>query len=290
MPNRYWFIRQIEKSGRPFKVRGSNIAMLCPYHQDHRPSCNINIKKDRVALGTFHCWSCGASGAWNKLATKLKLAKLKGPEYEATPFDGLVPSLPELEKTYLPPDTIPWKGSWRGLSEQFLSQFNPRAIYDTIGETTRILFPVTINGEIQGYTSVIIPGAPVHQKSLNKEGVWIKDSLFPFDFLRGDRCALVEGVYDSLRLISFNIPTLALLGVSWDNRRRALLVQKGIKKVLLCFDGDKAGRSITDTVKRTLFGYMDVGDMDLPLYVSKLDPGNIPINMITDINRRLASL
>jgi DNA primase len=36
---------------------GAQARLLCPFHDDARPSCSVNLSK-RV----FHCFSCGAAG------------------------------------------------------------------------------------------------------------------------------------------------------------------------------------------------------------------------------------
>lgn len=288
--NKFFFIKEIEKTGVPFKVRDNNIAVLCPYHNDRKPSLNVNINKTKTGMGVFHCWSCGAKGNWNRLANKLGMALLKGAIYEDTPFEGLIPKMPVLEKVILPPDTSPWKGSWRGLTENFLSQFNPKEYYDPVTECTRILFPVTINKKLIGYTSVIIPGIDTKIKSLNSEGNWVKDSLFPYDLIKGDRVVLVEGVYDALRLISYNIPAVSIMGSKWESGRRSKLITKNITKLVLCFDGDLAGRTVTEAVTRNTKGYMKVKDFGLPVSDAKLDPGNIPLNLITEVSRQLKRL
>ena len=34
---------------------------LCPFHEDHHPSLNVNVR-DRSKQGAYHCFACGAAG------------------------------------------------------------------------------------------------------------------------------------------------------------------------------------------------------------------------------------
>ena len=46
--------------------QGREFTAVCPFHDDTRPSCNINDEK-----GVYHCFSCGASGNAITFLTKM---------------------------------------------------------------------------------------------------------------------------------------------------------------------------------------------------------------------------
>lgn len=65
--------------------------ILCPFHNDHKPSCKIYEK-------SFYCWSCGAGGdVINFTARYLRVSNKEAAEYLAEAF-GIVTDAPETFK------------------------------------------------------------------------------------------------------------------------------------------------------------------------------------------------
>ena len=63
--------------------KGEDIAILCPFHDDTKPSLNVHVGH-KLTPGKFNCFACPAKGSWNKLAYALKLVPVKG-SYERNP-------------------------------------------------------------------------------------------------------------------------------------------------------------------------------------------------------------
>lgn len=62
--------------------------ILCPFHQDHKPSCKIYDN-------SFYCWACGAGGdVINFTARYLNVSNLEAAKYLAAAF-GIVTDVPE---------------------------------------------------------------------------------------------------------------------------------------------------------------------------------------------------
>ena len=49
------------------KKVNNNMQMLCPFHNESKPSFGINIEN-----GMYHCFACGASGTISNLSNNLK--------------------------------------------------------------------------------------------------------------------------------------------------------------------------------------------------------------------------
>lgn len=47
----------LEQNSVDYKVVKDRVRFLCPVHEDNNPSCDYWI-----SLGSFKCWSCGATG------------------------------------------------------------------------------------------------------------------------------------------------------------------------------------------------------------------------------------
>jgi DNA primase len=53
--------------GQPAKRQGRRLLWLCPFHDDHHPSLDVDLK-----FQSWRCWSCGAKGDAIELAMRIK--------------------------------------------------------------------------------------------------------------------------------------------------------------------------------------------------------------------------
>lgn len=53
--------------GLDVQGRGDQVKVLCPFHDDHKPSCGVNLKKQ-----VFNCFACGAGGNALDFATRME--------------------------------------------------------------------------------------------------------------------------------------------------------------------------------------------------------------------------
>ena len=282
-----------------------NVVILCPFHTDNSPSCSVNINPGaRVPVGVYHCWSCGASGTWNKLAAKLGLAGFE--------------DLDEVQETYMPrinvnllsADTMTMEDlaqefgggilypfanndEWRGIRGSVMNFIGARKMLAQGEGQTSALLPVAVNGVLRGGIKASY-GGNEKKKYLYNGGSWIADyGLFPFDtvkdMLRSNaNLVLVEGPRDALRLIANDIPAIAILGANaWTEEKRDRIIAMA-RGLVICMDGDDAGVRASNKVSR------DLRRIGIPYKVmklktlsdrtgSKVDPGNMPMRLLNSL-------
>jgi len=95
--------------------------------------------------------------------------------------------------------------------------------------------------------------------------------LYGYDYAKNfDYVYIVEGHRDVWRLVQFGLPAVGLSTASMSDEQMTLIL-KTWNKVILCLDGDKAGRAGAEKIKGKLEGLMCVESKDLP---DGLDPEN----------------
>lgn len=288
--------------------------ILCPFHDDHNPSLRVSlITKNRrkangvvkkITPGNFYCFSCGAGGGWNNLATKLNLQEWDAKEAENTPQDqfwGISRDLEALNQQipqYTKPATEgPWEESWRGLSVKFLQQHGAEALWDRIDEQYRIYLPaIDLDQTLVGHI-----GARPDNSTIPDKRKYINSYAFPSETIwyclnysiGSDKLVICEGPYDTLRLRAEGFPAIGALGVSTLTELKVMkILSIGCQKILLCLDGDRAGREAVGLFTKEFRKYgITVADMDLTQYRSspgqKIDPGNAPQEALNDMREFL---
>ena len=51
------FVGVLSHYGIEQKSRGKQVKIICPFHDDHKPSCGVNLEKQ-----VYNCFACGAGG------------------------------------------------------------------------------------------------------------------------------------------------------------------------------------------------------------------------------------
>lgn len=308
-------IEELSKIGG--KIKGDNILITCPFHDDRHPSLNVYIGHSKTP-GIFRCWSgsCGAHGGWNKLAHALRLPyfqfKNSNPIQPSNPHakvvstkeDGNVNAFEVLEKSlhYSSPLTIneapslrgteelPDGFQWRGLPKELLERVGARYYFDNKFKFDYLYFPLTTNNVYKGYTLCALD----RENNKLKYQTFAKtdEVFFLYDQVEGSSpLVLVEGHFDALRLFSYNIPVMAIFGTeNWSSIKKELLTAKCPPKVIILFDGDEAGYKASIKVFNDLRSGLNVDILYLPKYEEKsqrLDPGNMPVEYIEILRRKL---
>ena len=209
---------------------------------------------------------------------------------------------------------------WRGYDLTFLRRSIKAKLVKKNNYRWYLYLPVMVKGKEVGHIKAQIhkpkdKGIPSY---INASGTWsLTSGLFPLDYAHKlmlenglSSIVLVEGPRDALRLCSLGIPCVAILGThSWSDRKTAILSYIGVERVIPCFDGDLAGKIATrlivhgervledGTVSRvpgfepinTAFEIKEVKLWNIPVPENhpedKLDPGNIPENIINKIRK-----
>jgi len=275
MMNRKDFIlEQLNRIYRNVKKSGKKVLINCPWHQENKPSLSIALGNDKVPVGTFRCFGCKKSGNWNKLAIKLGLKTIGKDDsvkqdndftvlYQS--FQNKVVNTIEKKNIYkLPEELYEWEGSWRGLTDSFLKQFQPAKYYCPSWKEWRIFFPIISFNELMGHLHESL-GRSRSPKHLFSPNFPANEVLYPVDLRIGKTVVLVEGLADMLRCRRDGLPALMFFGTgNWTPDKKNILITLGIEKVIAFGDGDTAGWDINRKIYKDLNKYFDVRIIDLP--------------------------
>lgn len=311
-----FFKREIEKVPGPKLWSASRVFILCPFHAETHPSGTISLDPAHPRwLGSFKCWGkCNKTAPWNEVAEKLGLKKLDGKN--ALPKNVPLIDLKGVRQSLLPEkekeddstrDDFDFfdlqEEKWRGFHKDFLKAVGARLIYHDKSGRFYVWFPVIVNDKEVGYFRALMKKDPnnVYPSYINKKGVWTKKyGLFPFDYAirlmkrrELSTLVLVEGPRDALRLLKAGIPAVCIMGTnSWTPVKRRVIENSGAKRIILMFDGDKAGRKATYDIYKDLKMHISVKVFRLwrvakRLGKDKIDPCSAPTETIRQVKNSL---
>lgn len=264
------------------RVKGEEIQILCPFHDDSNPSLGVHIGY-RITPGGFHCFACRAHGNWNDLARALRLKTfsfgIAKPTDNTDPFQILAQSLKQREilkeekfKVQKGLEPIYPNLSWRGLPEQFLTTVGGKLFWDNKRDCEFLHFPVEMNRNYYGYTIINLNPSKPEEKYLTFADT--SKCWFMYDQCQFDKSVfLVEGHLDTLRPLNLGFNVLGMFGVSaWSETKKAYLVAKRPKKVIILFDSDQAGY---DAAKEIFLDLREGFDVDIHYLTEGTDPGDM---------------
>lgn len=308
------------------KVPGAKIGVEttlinCPFHADRTPSCAVFYKPTDRDPGRYYCFSCGAKGCWDTLASALGLQ-----QYDPKPKDEFLNpinlSLPEQKQSFVPDklqfSELPKNKLWRHIPTNLLIEIGCKVcnvVYSNYISPKFVYLPIFVDGVLKGYTKGKMKKELGKTSYINAKGSWVKDwGLFPFDYSIKlmEKCSqrtivLVEGQRDALRLLQHGIPALCIMGThNWTDRKKWLLETHGVERVVVMMDGDDAGIDATNSIFPSLQGvfdnvnviklwklknspYLQVKDCEQPSKEAKKlgldlwDPGNCPVSILDKI-------
>lgn len=124
-------------------------------------------------------------------------------------------------------------------------------IYDTF--RNRIIFPLyNLTGQVVGFSGRIYNGEDESKYINSKESVIFKKGTLLYNYHRAAFYArdkreiiVVEGFMDVIRLYTIGIKNVVATMGTAITKDHAELIKKLSKNVVLCFDGDKAGKKAT---------------------------------------------
>ena len=294
--DRDFIIDQLEKVCSNNKITGHDIAIVCPFrsHSEPKPSCMVHLSGHKTGVGVYHCWKCDESGPWSKLAEALGLET--GESYvPQNPFNAKHRALKQMQadaeqqarsqfRKHMPSGCVPWEhGEFRGLSEEFLTKVGAKRYYDDKSECHRIVFPVKDKKNVVLGSVARRTDKGTFMPWLNAPGPWAHRALFPLHIMERplDTVVLVEGPFDALRLCNVGIPTLSILGTSnWSLAKLATLEGMAVKKLIICMDGDKAGRDAERHIFEDTNKAIKRKRFRLPIQNPGIDPGNMSEELV----------
>lgn len=281
-----WFYTQLLAHCKEVRDIGANWQILCPFHADSDPSCNV-FKTN----GMYKCFACGAGGGWNKLAAAIDADKLKRIDDDESHVNVIRNTMSRaLSKAGLKrkrekedigkPLVEPWPEyeDVRGLPGKLLYKLGCVRVNDLVHSVLRLGLPVrNMHGQIYGYTCRAIDPADAEPKyvtlSADRENprekeIPVKEAIFHVDMAvrrNWKRIVIVEGPLDALFLYQKKIPAVAILGTgSWTQQKVTTLASIGIEKAVVVMDNDKAGRKAKRKIVESLRPHMKVEGIKLP--------------------------
>ena len=303
----------LQQFGGPQKDASGWKMVRCPFHGDTDPSLGVNLLTGgKYKLGFFNCLGCGAKGNWNVFAERAGLPAIK--EW-ANDENGSVSStlvtaetdnellgdagltFNEVKSKMGCQEAQRWPISleWRGVKGQLVHDVGGHIIEDYHNDSIAVLFPIKIAGKVRGGVKAIFEkqdGQKGKIGYITMRGEWVKSyGLFPYVYVKNllrktgyKFVILTEGPRDALRLLSYGIPALALLGARTSNKTKAMFVLSlGVTHIYAMPDGDAGGdvtwktiKSITDTTKVNLKRIKIPPSSTGKVY----DPGNMPVSYI----------
>jgi len=224
----------------------SQFNILCPFHEDSRQSCSINIDK-----GVWICFAGCGQGSLKHFVWKLsgKSWVEIQEEFETPTFDfdfGSftsevveddvidTPILYEGELTSLQSNHSIYK---RGFTKDILQKWG--CLENKYGD---LVIPVSSSNEdVLGWITRRTWGVP---KYLYSKGFRKSKTLFGLNHLQNvDTLFVVEGVLDCMWLDQHGYPSVAILGASISPTQINLLSKYNPNEVVLCLDSDSAGQA-----------------------------------------------
>ena len=265
-----FIMNQFRQHGIRYRELGNDFSIYCPFFPHEGNKMLLQVRYDGAMI---HCWSCGASGNYNKLAEKLSIKKM--PASLNAGYGAVDRALTEayLERGLpaLPGGLTPYTEPYRGLPVDFLAEFDSKKWWDLESMVWRILWPITYNGKLQGYTAGRTDGETMPKYRHGPKGsIQTRRVLWPIDHrLIRDTVVLVEGPFSALRLLRAGIPAVAVLGAdNWHSAKITMMLQRKrpIRGVVIAFDADPAGEHGADRVYSSIkdaFEYVERFDCPL---------------------------
>ncbi len=282
-----FILEQLEKAGvhsSPADGNEENIKAYCfNGHDTKTPSLSIH-RLD----GRFYCFGCGAKGHhWDAIANYIQVDTLDD-DSAPDPFAVLKHNLKKhhrdaVDNVELPWGIRPWTdGPWRRIRPEVLDGIGTYAWFDDDPKirAERILFPISMYKKIKGWVArrldKALPGEKLLMPYRNDTNMKSTEVLFPLDYVMSmepDTIVLVEGPYDALRLVNYDIPALAIMGTNnYRPGNRVHLLNAGAERVIVAMDADKGGEGVRYDIARSMRSMFDVEHFMCP---DGQDPGSM---------------
>lgn len=260
-------------------LKGDQILVTCPHHshgKENHPSCFIYIGDElQYEEGTFHCFTCGCSGSFSKFVAEyldrsVEFAKQWLINNYGELVSKVILDLPKIELD---------KEDHTYLDESILNQYKPyhsylaqRRIPQEICERFKIKFDPARN-------DVIFPvwDKNNHLKFLTRRSVLnkrfivdknaSKSDIYLLNFVLNDHyedVIVCESQFNALTCWTYGWPGIALFGAGTTREQIATLNSTPIRRYILMYDPDDAGREGAKRFKKLIRKDVFVEDIILP--------------------------
>lgn len=217
----------------------------CPFHEDNRQSCSINIDK-----GVWICFAGCGQGSLNYFIYKLSdksweeiQDELESPDldFDFGDFgkdvnlrDEEVEDIEIQEKLVHDVDENHWIYN-RQFTKEIINLYNCKQ-----NDYKDLMIPVEDKDILLGWIYRRTKAVP---KYLYSKGFRKSKTLFGLNQLKDNKLIyLVEGALDSMWLTQHGYNSLAILGASVSNTQIELLNHLNPDEIVLCLDNDDAGK------------------------------------------------
>lgn len=278
----------LENKNIEYKLSGADLVISClnPEHEDSNPSMRI----DKLT-GIFNCLSCGFSGnVFRYFNEEQNILDMK--------IQQIKEKINKLNKTKLtiPLLAIPFRENYRNINAKTYERFNAYTLSDDEEFNGRIIFPIlNIHDEIVLFHARYLY-SDNDPKYISKPSKVMKP-LYPSipDEIINGSIILVEGFFDMLNLWDKGLKNVVCCFgstlVSKKDRGDTNLIKRfsqyklqGVNKVIIMFDGDKAGQYGANKLKESLYSNYIVKNIELE---SGTDPGSLSYKDVQLIKREL---
>jgi DNA primase len=268
--------------------------IICPFHDDHHPSCNIDFDS-----GTFYCFACGASGnafhfvqlanqkisdlnqliLYHAILNSKKVRKLKVDKIEVNKKNRHQDKELDLDIAhdfYFGLKSVDWKKEHNEYKAYMMNRgFTPKTLDLIKAKLTvtnaryPLIFPIFDLDQFKGYV------CRTTNKVVEKQRKYLYNTGFSrIDTLGGNYnnkvVVLVEGYMDMLKMRQHGLKYVAaIFGWKITSKQIDKLRAKGVKTIISALDMDKPGRKGTDYLKN----FFEVIEFQFPKGVK--DPGDL---------------
>lgn len=257
-----YYLRDVEN-------KGDYIRCTCPFHKngvESHPSCSVYARtdNDKIPYGTYNCFTCHESGTLPRFVSQCLnlgktsaedwLVKYFGTENQADDMSDVLNALKPkavkqqkfLDESILSKYEYYHPYMWkRKLTKEIVDRFNVG--YDNVRDA--ITFPV-----FDKYHRLVM----ITERCVNSKKFYIDENVnkpvyLLYDIVQHDYPFVVvtESQINCLTAWSYGYPAIALFGTGSEYQYE-ILKKCNIRKYVLCFDGDHAGRKGADRFIRNI--------------------------------------
>ena len=257
----------LERRGIEHKRVGERLMVVCPFHDDHNPSCGV-----WESSGFFKCFACGEEGSFADFISEVDGVSLIDAKRAIRSSEDLSNLESQVAKAILDDDVsirffnvdsfhkvfpavqgtpgYEYLTERRGLRPEIIERFDVR--WGDHGKfTNRVIIPIyTQDGRLLAYTGRGVRDGMIPKTMKNRSPAralyGLRELGVTTGWVRG-YMVVVEGEFDVMYLQGLGIPAVANMGTAPMNGHRILLLRRHASGVVLSYDEDEAG-------KRALYG------------------------------------
>jgi len=233
---------------------GDEVHVLCPFHDDSRPSASFNQAK-----GLFYCHACGTGMTVETLAKRLKVDVSEIGPIELIPGSfsiELIKKETEIDFGFPIDEEVFTYLDSRKITRDSARAYFRKRITPQVGALITLKNHKDI---IIGTTSRIFPPNDTKVKYLVSGD---KPCLWPFQEFEYEYNTLifVEGIFSRIRLVQvleecdyaedYSVGVFSLLGARVNKDLAPILAQTDAKNVIFLFDNDNAGHQAIATANQ----------------------------------------